>query len=232
MNPVSQNTPETSVPDRMIPDEWLVAYAAGNLSEAKATLVATHASFHPSLRKKIDFAENVGGAMLEAIEETALSDGFYDRLLGKIATSDNSDVQGSPENTQATNSLMPKPLADYLEGRSFSDLKWRFMGPGMKQVKLWSGEDNEKLWLMKVKGGTEIPEHGHNGHEMTLVLQGSYRVNGHKYGVGDMEIAQDDIDDHRPIIDEGDDCICLVVTEAPIKLKSLVARVMQPFIGL
>ncbi len=218
-------------PNHLISDEWLLAYATGNLSEAKSTLVATHASYHPVLRQKIRSAEAIGGVLLESSPTSVFSDGFYDRLLERLGSEDSAKNLSSVVNTLKEDNVVPEPLARYLD-RSLDDLKWHFMGPGMGQVKLHSASDGEKLWLLKVKGGTEIPSHGHNGHEFTLVLQGSYSVDGHKYAVGDMELASDDIEDHRPVISEGEDCICLVVTEAPIKLKSLIARLFQPFIGL
>lgn len=215
----------------LISDEWLVAYAAGNLSEAKSALVATHASFHPDLRRKIHSAEAMGGAMMEASGEASLSDGFFNRLLTKLDDTDQQEQPAAQTPAKETNSIFPPPLANYL-GKGPNELKWRFMGPGMSQVKLHSSDDGEKLWLLRAKGGTEIPSHGHNGHEFTLVLQGSYCVEDKLYSVGDLELAADDIDDHRPIISEGKDCICLVVTEAPINLKSIVGKVFQPFIGL
>lgn len=230
----------------LIDDEWLIAYAAGNLSEAKSALVATHASFHPVLRQKIHSAEAIGGALMEASDEASLSDGLYDKLLAKLNDTDCIDSRGvdaggictrdnAPEPTatshQSEKTIFPRPLANYLNQRP-DELKWRFMGPGMSQVKLHSEDNGEKLWLLRAKSGTEIPSHGHNGHEFTLVLQGSYSVEGQLFGVGDLELAADDIDDHRPIISEGADCICLVVTEAPINLKSLIGRAFQPFIGL
>ncbi len=228
MNPEVQNAANA---DRLISDEWLVAYAAGNLSEAKATLVATHASFHPELKAKISDAEDIAGAMLGATQGADLSDGFFDRLMAQI--DEQGDTAREPVNVEAAyrDPRVPQPLADYLEG-NLDELKWRFMGPGMKQVKLWAGENGEKLWLLKAKGGTEIPEHGHNGNELTLVLQGGYKVDGTHYTVGDLEVADGGVEDHRPLIDDGEDCICLVVTEAPIKLKGTIARAVQPFIGL
>ncbi len=231
MNTVGQHMPEMKTPGHTVPDEFIVDYAAGRLSEAKSTLVATHASYHPSLLRKISDAEDIGGALLGSSEEAELSDGFFDRLMGSI---EDQGADVSPENRSMPITYDPKiplPLAKYLEG-GLGGLKWRFMGPGMKQVKLWAGDDGEKLWLLKAKAGTEIPEHGHNGSEYTLVLQGGYSVNDSHFGVGDLEIAEDDITDHRPMIDDGEDCICLVVTEAPIKLKSLIGRAVQPFIGL
>lgn len=230
MSQMVQKQPTAPAPERRVPDEWLLAYAAGSLSEAKSTLVATHASFHPELQAKIIDAENIGGALLSDVETASLSDGFFDRLMEKIDTGENLDDEASSSKaTQA--SQLPAPLAEYLGG-GLEKVKWRFMGPGLRQAKLWSGKDGEKLWLLKARGGTEMPEHGHRGTEMTLVLQGSYTVDGHRFDIGDLEIASSEIEDHQPIIDEGEDCICLVVTEAPIKLKTLIARAFQPFIGL
>jgi len=106
------------------------------------------------------------------------------------------------------------------------------MGPGMSQVRLWTGPNDERLWLLKAKGGVSIPTHDHNGIEMTLVLKGSYTVDGQRYSKGMIEIADGDVEGHTPIIDEGEECICLVVTEAPIRIHSFLGRMVQPFIGL
>lgn len=217
-------------PADLIPDEWLVSYAAGAVSEAKSALIATHASFHPELKAKISAAEALGGALIDDAETADVPADLLDRILDQIDEVDQvTEAPCSSEHKVSGN--IPQPLAKYLE-TDINQLKWRFMGPGMKQVKLWNGPNGERLWLLKARGGTEIPEHGHTGQEMTLVLQGSYHVDGQKFGVGDMEIANSSIQDHRPMIDEGEDCICLVVTEAPIKLKSFVGRMFQPFIGL
>ena len=230
MSQMVHNQSTAPAPERRVPDEWLLAYAAGSLSEAQSTLVATHASFHPELQEKITDAENIGGALLSDAETATLSDGFFDRLMDRIDTgSDGADTTSVTHVTEA--SSLPAPLAEYLGG-GLEKVKWRYMGPGLRQAKLWTGKNGEKLWLLKAQGGTEMPEHGHRGTEMTLVLQGSYTVDGHRFDVGDLEIASADIEDHQPIIDEGEDCICLVVTEAPIKLKTFVARAFQPFIGL
>ena len=220
-------------PEQLIPDEWIVAYAAGTLSEAKATLVATHISFHPELKEKLRLAEDIGGELLHSSEKISVSDDMFEKIeamLDKpIADAEHSSVQ--PLQNMMHNKSIPAPLKDYV-GLTGKKPKWHVMGPGLRQAKLCKGENGERLWLLKAKGGTAMPQHDHNGQEMTLVLQGSYHVGETRYGVGDLEIAADHIEDHEPMIDSGEDCICLVVTEAPIKLKSMLARIAQPFIGI
>ncbi|WP_417451755.1 cupin domain-containing protein, partial [Kordiimonas sp.] len=126
---------------------------------------------------------------------------------------------------------IPSPLARYM-GKGLDDLKWRFMGPGMKRVKLRSYDNGERLWLLRARGGTAMPFHDHRGTEFTLVLTGGYTVGQKHYTPGLIEVADANVTDHQPIIDEGEDCICLVVTDAPIKLHSVIGRLVQPIIGL
>ena len=77
-----------------------------------------------------------------------------------------------------------------------------------------------------------MPVHDHRGTEFTLVLRGSYHVGDQHFTPGQMELAGPETLGHQPIIDEGEDCICLAVTDAPIRPYSLIGRMVQPFIGL
>ncbi|UTW54357.1 ChrR family anti-sigma-E factor [Kordiimonas sp. SCSIO 12610] len=215
-------------PHGLIPDEWLLSYAAGALSEAHALLVASHAEYHPELKSKIKDAEDIGGSMMDEFEPSDINQDALDNVFARI---DALPADTPVDVTDKFDSNLPLPLANYLDG-DLSDLKWRIMGPGMSQVRLWTGPNDERLWLLKARGGTEIPKHDHSGNEMTLILQGGYRVGDKHFTVGDLELADNEMVEHQPIIDEGEDCICLVVTEAPIKLHSFIGRMMQPFIGL
>lgn len=211
----------------IISDDWLMSYAAGALSEQQALLVATHVSYHPSLQVRLAEAEAVGGALLEALEPATLGDDAFDELMARI--------ESAPRPTQAPNveydNDIPAVLGRYL-GRPMSELKWRTMGPGMKQCRLDDGPEGQKLWLLKAQGGVKIPVHDHGGSEFTLVLRGGYRAGEAHYTRGLVEYADSELTSHQPVIDEGEECICLVVTEAPIRLHSLIGRMVQPFIGL
>jgi putative transcriptional regulator len=72
-----------------------------------------------------------------------------------------------------------------------------------------------------------VPDHGHNGLELTLVLQGAFRDETGRFGVGDVEVADDDLE-HTPIAEEGDPCICLAATDANLRFRALVPRLLQP----
>ena len=212
----------------MIPEEWVVSYAAGSLSEAHALVVASHIDYHPEIQKKLADAEAIGGLFLENNEITTVSDDMFDDILGRL----DEEITTIPQKNDAkSESDLPKSLMDYIDGDLY-DLKWKAMGPGLSQVRLWTGPNDERLWLLRAKAGTTIPMHDHRSLELTLVLQGSYQANGERFKPGMIEVADEHTHSHQPIIDEGEECICLVVTEAPIKIHSLIGKVVQPFIGL
>jgi putative transcriptional regulator len=212
----------------MIPEEWVVSYAAGSLSEAHALVVASHIDYHPEIQKKLADAESIGGLLLENNEITTVSCDMFDDILGRL----DEEITSIPQKTDAKpESNLPKPLMDYIDG-DLSDLKWKAMGPGLSQVRLWTGPNHERLWILRAKAGTKVPMHDHRSLELTLVLQGSYQAGGERFKPGMIEVADEHTHNHQPIIDEGEECICLVVTEAPIKIHSLIGKVVQPFIGL
>jgi putative transcriptional regulator len=67
--------------------------------------------------------------------------------------------------------------------------------------------------------------------EMTLVLKGAFRDEYARFGRGDVEIANEDLE-HTPVAEAGEDCICLAATDAPLKFNALIPRIAQPFIGI
>ena len=213
-----------------IPDEWLLSYAAGALGEAHSMIVSTHAAYHADVSQKIADAEAIGGALLAEQPASTLPDNFFDDVMAKLDDEDTPAVAETKE-AKTLDTSIPASLAEYL-GKPLEDMKWRFMGPGLKQCQLWKGENGEKLWLLKAKAGASIPMHDHRGLELTLILKGSYHVDGKHYTPGLVEVAEAGSEDHQPVIDDAEECICLVVTEAPIKIHNLLGRMVQPFIGL
>jgi putative transcriptional regulator len=207
-------------------DEWLLSYAAGALSPVRSLMVSSHIAYHDDLQVAVADAESIGGAFLDNIQEAGIGDAALDKLMSRIDA--NPTAQILP--VAASDSVLPQPLREFVDS-DLDALKWRFMGPGMSNARLWDGPNGERLWLLKARGGVTVPEHGHNGEEWTLVLKGSYQTEFGKFGVGDIEVAGEELE-HQPVIDAGEECICLVMTEGPIRLKSMLGRMVQPFIGL
>jgi len=77
-----------------------------------------------------------------------------------------------------------------------------------------------------VKAGAALPQHTHEGAEYTLLLTGGFSDETGHYRRGDVAIADPSID-HRPVADEGEDCICLAVTDAPLRLTGRFGRYLN-----
>ena len=207
-------------------DEWLLSYAAGALDPARSLMVASHIVYHDDLQDAVADAETIGGSLLESIQKADVNDSILDALMSRL------DEIEMPEVTPvaAASGKYPQPLMDYMNC-DMESIKWRFMGPGMRYSRFWNGPNDERLWLLRARGGVQVPEHGHTGDEWTLVLKGSFSTETGHYRRGDIDVASEDIV-HQPKIDEGEDCICLVMTEGPIRLQGAFGRILQPLIGI
>jgi len=210
----------------VLKDEWLLSYAAGALDPARMLMVASHIAYHDDLQAAVADAESIGGSLLESMQSEHVSDRVLEDLLDRLDKATPAEVKPV---ASAANQY-PQPLLDFMDC-DMESLKWRFIGPGMRQARLWNGPNAEHLWLLRAKGGVVVPEHGHTGAEWTLLLKGSYRTDFGRFGVGEIDL-NDEQTVHQPLIDTDEECVCLVMTEGPIKLKSLVARMVQPVIGL
>ncbi|WP_339831457.1 ChrR family anti-sigma-E factor [uncultured Parvibaculum sp.] len=210
-------------------DEWLMAYAAGALSEGQSLLVAAHLSFLDDAAERLAVAEAAGGALLETVAPDLMAPDALAQTLARLDAP--LPAAPAPAPRAAGGDPLPAPLRDWLGG-GIDDLKWSFLGPGMKKVKLWRGGPNDqRLWMLRAQPGIQVPKHGHRGTELVLVLKGSFSDPHGRLRPGDVE-ESDDSRMHALGIDEGEECICLALTEGPIRFESWPARLVQPFIGL
>jgi putative transcriptional regulator len=202
-------------------EQLLTGYAAGQLPEAFNLIVATHVSLCDECRARLSALEVVGGAMLEEIEEIAMGEAALEAALARI--------DGLPQATRRAPlkaaGILPAPLADYIGG-DLSAVRWQRVGGGVKQAILPTGKDASAR-LLYIPAGVAVPDHGHKGTELTLVLQGAFADQNDRFGRGDIEIADEDVE-HTPVALDGEACICLAVTDAPLRFRGLVPRLAQP----
>ena len=204
-----------------IPDELLIAYASGNLDQAFSLVLAAHISMCDDCRARLGAHEAVGGAMLEefAPGDRAISVSSDMRARLMDALDDPYEEQASYESS----GVFPAPVMEALGGLP---PKWKPLGMGVRQSILSHGK-NGSVRLLYIPGGQAVPDHGHNGLELTLVLQGAFSDETGRFGVGDVEVANSDLE-HTPIADEGPACICLAATDAALRFRSFIPRLLQP----
>ncbi len=202
-----------------IPDEILAAYACATLPHAFSMVVASHVSMCPECRAALEAHHCVGGAVLERADSVGLSGAFRDRVLSQIDT----PFTPRPVRMCQRAGIFPAPVAEALAG---APPRWKSMALGLRQDIL-AIDPAGTARLVYIPPGRALPDHGHNGIEMTLVLQGSYSDETGRFGVGDVEMADAQLN-HTPVAGPGVACICLAATDAPLRFRSLMSRLLQP----
>ena len=227
--------------------DLLLAYGAGALDEATSILVATHLALCPPCRAEVALAETIGGVLMDCGETGSAADW----TVPEVAVAETGDL-GEPHGptpppsapTPATPSpsaplrasapcgpfVLPRPLRDYAGGDA-SELPWRTMGGGIRQMPLKTRGTGASARLLSIGAGKRVPEHGHGGAELTLVLAGALYDRDAWYRRGDVDAADSSVV-HRPAAGPEGDCICLAVTDAPLKFETLIPRLLQPLYGI
>ncbi len=201
-----------------IPDHLLAACAAGSLPDAFAMVVASHVSMCEACRAGLEAHQLAGGIVLEETPATALSDSLKPKVMARL------DQSFRPEPVYERRGIFPAPVNAALRGR---EPAWKKLGMGVRQSILSADEDGS-VRLLWIPPGQHVPDHGHNGLELTLVLQGSFSDETGRYGVGDVEVGDEALK-HTPVAGPDAPCICLAATDAPLRFSALVPRLLQPF---
>ncbi|MBA83895.1 ChrR family anti-sigma-E factor [Thalassobius sp. S69A] len=200
-----------------IPDHLIDAYAAGALPHAFAVVVAAHLSMCDDCRARAGAAEMLGGALMDRLEPAALSAGARARMLAAL------DAPRPRQTSARRSGIFPAPVMEALHGQP---PKWRMLGGGIRQ-QILSADAQGSLRLLYIPPGRAVPEHGHRGLELTLVLQGGFSDGAGHFDVGDVEYAHEEVD-HQPTADLDGPCVVLAATDAPLRFHAMIPRILQP----
>ncbi len=204
-------------------------YASGSLAEGMALAIASHASLCRACSERIGKLERLGGELLQEVETADADGGSLAAMLLRLEEPE-PFVAPPPPLDAETNSLLPKPLRQYVGG-SLKDLAWKRVGRMYEEVRLPLSRKNLKVSLMRLKPGSLMPQHTHRGQEITLVLAGGYTDNGRAFIRGDFD-AKGPSHKHQPVVDEDGECLCFVVLDAPVRLTGTLGRLVNPFLRI
>jgi putative transcriptional regulator len=220
-----------------VSDELLLDYASGSLAEGWSLAVATHLALCPQSRARLARIEAAGGALLDMadVDEKPDLDQAWQAMRARLETSGTTMTapqpqRSKPAETSAAPPVVPEPLRSYL-GRDADQLQWKPLGRGAYHIPIKTNDGETSVRLLRIPAGKPVPEHSHGGRELTLVLKGSFHDGNQRFARGDLEEA-DETMQHQPIADKDEDCICLAVTDAPLRFKSRFLRLVQPILGI
>ncbi|KTA75919.1 ChrR family anti-sigma-E factor [Aeromonas salmonicida] len=101
--------------------------------------------------------------------------------------------------------------------------KWRHIG-AIRQHSLPLDEMGARASLLHIEAGGRIPEHTHQGYELTLLLAGNMQDGDICYQAGDF-IWRDASHAHSPHTPDG--CLCYTVQDAPVQFTKGLSRLLN-----
>ena len=208
------------------PETILAAFSAGTLNHGQHIAIATHLAACAACRKLVRSFESLGGVVLEDIAPVSMPADALAKLEARL------DERAAPPTDSAVlvaESEIPG-LPKFLRSYRFGDWKWIAPSTYVRPISLPHASDT-RVFLLKAGPGTKLLPHSHTDAEMTCILTGGYSQYGDHYGVGDFDFGDDTIH-HRPVVDAGEDCVCLVAMQGGFRLNGLIGKIMQPFIRI
>jgi putative transcriptional regulator len=208
-----------------ISDDLLMSYAAGALDEASGLLIATHLALCPHCRARNAAADSLGGHLLEALPMAELSPGLMDSVLSQLRGEAKAPPTPMPVRP-GSQFVIPEPLRGYLGG-DLDTLRWTRLAPRVQQIVIDIPGCGPQARMLRFRCGTQVPAHSHGGRELTMVLSGSLCDRNAVLRRGDVA-ETDEHTEHQPHAGPDQDCVCLAVTDAPLRFKGVFARALQP----
>jgi len=206
-------------------DDTLAAYLRGSLDEGRRVLVAAHIELCASCARMAATSDHLAGLNLEGSDPAALDGDAVQRALARI------DNAGASSHATSPSTIDDPPYGiAALTGRTLGP--WRWIGPGVhwRSVSVAS-EAGARVFMLRAAPGTSLPHHTHTGTELTLILRGAFAHQGGRFGIGDFDEADGTVE-HQPLVEMGEECICLVAMEGQLRLLGLFGRLMQPFVRM
>ncbi|GAM78411.1 hypothetical protein JCM19241_3749 [Vibrio ishigakensis] len=218
--------------------ELLKAYADGTIDACNGITLASHLETCQQCQAKVDqLVVELAGETFDEQEfkadapETVVSTDLpveMEQMLGEITSLQRTPLvprldPGVKVSVNGKEFVLPRAL--HRLSKKLGD--WKSYGGKVYSANFDLGE-SERVSLLYISGGVQVPQHTHKGIETTLVLHGRFSDEDGSYQEGDYMIA-DGSTKHSPRTEEGQDCLCLTVLSDPMVFTQGAARIFNMF---
>lgn len=157
----------------------------------------------------------VGGAFLEDEAPAALSANAAEQAFARIDALQTIDSRARSAADTAGRELgevlmLPDPLREAVFDAMGEGRRWKFLGFGIRSLKLPMDGGGETQ-LLRIEPGANVAEHDHEGEEYTLVVTGAFHDGHDRYGPGDVNVGRPGFS-HEPKAEPGEVCYALAVS--------------------
>ena len=223
----AHNKPDQDTP--MTAEQLLMRYAAGVLPPYESMVVAAHIALNEAARRRLTAYEAEGGRMVETLDPVSVTSACLQNVLSII---EGGFSAPQTENKRQVSDDIPAPFRQLLEKNcKNTQLVWEVLAEGVAKIDIslcGSEPRQRKLRLLRLAPNRVTPVHAHHGYELTLVLEGSFVDETGRYGRGDL-VVLDNPDLHHSPRAESMGCICLTLTQAPLRFTEPLAQLMNFF---
>lgn len=221
------------------PDENLLTeYSSGSLANPLGVVVCAHLQICPHCRKRVEQLNKLGAAILNQSVAEAVQPESFDQLMARIRnTNAENCLAEKPATSQALHPVyakdpllknVPKVIAKLLprDGK----LQWERVSSALTTARLKTGQSQYEVAFQRISSGGKVVEHDHRGLELTMVLCGSFSDEDGVYNQGDF-LVRNPGEIHRPTATQNQDCLCISVVEAPVRVTGLFGKLINPFLS-
>lgn len=186
----------------------LASYAAGALEPGFGLVVGAHLEGCRVCRRSARTFEAVSGASLAELQGAELDGDALARTMARL--------DGPPAAAPAPDT---RPL---LERLTLKPKRWVAPGVWSAAVDTPHAPEN-RVYVLRIAAGLPAARHEHSGAEFCTVLKGAYRDELGVFAAGDFAAVEGDFN-HQPLVEPGEECICLFATEGRLKAHGLIGR--------
>lgn len=207
----------------------LMNYAAGNLSPAEALVVAAHLSMNPASRRKVSRYEAIGGQMMEHAPEAPVRPESLSSVLDRIKScTPVREVSSAPKPASRPPLPVPECVHELIHDHCAEVGKEWAQRDGIEAMELRVRAPrpcHRQLQIIRLMPGQPTPRQARTCTRIMLVLAGACHDERGRYTQGDLLLLT------RPSspVAEAEGCIWLSVTEAPLRVETLLARFLDRF---
>jgi putative transcriptional regulator len=215
-----------SAPTRHPSEELILDLARGALAPGEVLVLWAHLAACAECSAALGLAEAVGGALLAELEPAAMAPDALRQALARL------DLAPPPAPPTA-----PSPPPDWIrvppEVLAAAGRSRRQAAPGVwvAQITGQLRRGAARSYLLGIGPGIAVPRHTHRGRELVCVVKGAYEDRGCVYGPGDFAENDEGVE-HQPRVTRAGECVCLIAADDRLAPRSLVARLLQPLVGI
>jgi putative transcriptional regulator len=212
--------------------ELLQSFVNGELPASLAAGIAIHADMCPVCQKNISqLTEQVAEISFEQefLDKFIVDDASdfqelvdFDQMIEGITTSDEIDTLQlvSEKSVQFKDNtyVLPRALNNMTQGKTAHIGK-------LARTRLQLNEGDIHTSLLHIDPGGSVPEHTHNGFELTVLLAGTFSDDNGEYVAGDF-IMLDGNHQHHPISEHG--CLCYTVANDSLHFTQGINKLLNP----